>query len=178
MKLTSTASLAVVALMMAAATPSQALDVQVGGDAGLGVGVDLGGNGGNDGNSSGGLDVDLNAGADANVDGTSDGETRNNRLLGDLDANINSDTRIDLSSIDDDDSIDFVLVSDTSADVQAALDRYNERNSARDTDLTGSISGNASLMSRLQAEGHDADDVVAVTGNADGSFIVWLDSDE
>lgn len=169
MKLTSTASLAVVALLMATAAPSFAqLSVDAGG--GVNVGVDAGGNGDN-----GGISVGAGANAGANVETGGDSD-RDSRLLGGLTAAIDSDAAVDISSIGDDDNLDFVLVSDASADVSAEFERYRSRDAARNSDVSGSVSANASLMTRLQAEGHDADDVVAITGNADGSFTVWLEN--
>lgn len=58
----------------------------------------------------------------------------------------------------------------TDTSLQAALDSSGQAM----TDLHAAISGNTALIDKLTAQGYAATDVVAITSNPDGSFLVYV----
>lgn len=148
-----------VAVLMGAGSYAMAQDagVGVGVDAGAGVGVEAPG-------------VDVNVGGDANasVDATTDNSYDS------LTSTLSGSAAVDLSGVTDEASVNIVLLSSLSGDA-AAFDESMSANTEGMTTLHGTVSGNAAITAKLEAEGYSADDVVAVKSNADGSVTVYVD---
>jgi hypothetical protein len=84
----------------------------------------------------------------------------------------------DLSAIDSRSSIDIVLLSSLEgegAKNAQALDTALSRNADAIDDLHTSIKDNATLTAKLDADGYNADDVVAVSTGGEGSVFVYVD---
>lgn len=85
---------------------------------------------------------------------------------------------VDLSTVTDEANVPVVLLSSLqgNADAEAAaLDEALSANADAMTTLHANIEANAAIKAKLEADGHTADDVVAVKSNADGSIIVYVD---
>lgn len=81
---------------------------------------------------------------------------------------------VDLTKVTEQSQVMVVLLSSLSGEA-AAFDEAFKANAEANTTLHGNISGNAAIKAKLEAEGHTADDVVAVKANADGSVTVYVD---
>ncbi|MHA6693000.1 hypothetical protein [Devosia sp. A449] len=110
-----------------------------------------------------GVDVSANAGDDT---------------YGSVASSIAGSADVDLSTVADEASITIILLSSLqgNADTEAAaLDAAVAANAEAVATLHSNIEANAAIKAKLEAEGHSAEDVVAVKSNADGSVIVYVD---
>ena len=155
---------AVTSLLASVALPAVAQD------AGAGVKVETPAVNAQGGANAGGANANANAGA--NAGGVSD------NTFGSVMSSLSSSGDVDLSAINDEAKVSVVLLSalqGNAATEAAALDEALTANAEKMTTLHTNIEANAAIKAKLEAEGHTADDVVAVKSNADGSLIVYVD---
>ncbi|MHA6690617.1 hypothetical protein [Devosia sp. A449] len=120
--------------------------------------------------------VDAQVGVDANAKSNAGGVA--DETYGSVMSSIAGSADVDLSAVADEASITIILLSSLqgNADTEAAaLDEALSANAEAMTTLHSNIEANAAIKAKLEAEGHSADDVVAVKSNADGSVIVYVD---
>ncbi|HTM78629.1 MAG TPA: hypothetical protein VL133_13495 [Devosia sp.] len=156
---------AAAALLASVALPSFAQDAGVGVDAGAGVTVDT-------------PAVDAQAGANANAAANSNAGGAADNTFGSMMSSLTGSADLDLSTVTDEANITIVLLSSLqgNADTEAAaLDEALSANAEAMTTLHSNIEANAAIKAKLEADGHTADDVVALKSNADGSIIVYVD---
>ena len=116
--------------------------------------------------------VKVGADANANAAGQAD------QTYGSVVSSVAGSADVDLSTVAEDANITIVLLSSlqgNAATEAAALDEALTANADAVTKLHSNIAANAAIKAKLEADGHTADDVVAVKSNADGSVIVYVD---
>ncbi len=133
-------------------------------DTGVGIGVDV-----NSGVSVETPVVDAAVGADAAVSLDAAAESYES-----LTSSLSSSASADLSAVTDEAQISIILLSSLQGDA-TAFDQALSANAEANATLHSNIDANAAIKAKLEAEGHRADDVVAVKSNADGSVIVYVD---
>lgn len=122
--------------------------------------------------------VDAQVGAGANANAKSNAGGMADQTYGSVVSSIAGSADVDLSTVVDEASITIVLLSSLQGNAEteaAALDEALSANADAMTTLRSNIEANAAIKAKLEAEGHSADDVVAVKSNADGSIIVYVD---
>ena len=131
-----------------------------------------------------GLDTNVKAGAtgaaattgaETSVDATATGSVESNygTLISTLNANKGT---VDLRGVTADANVTFVKLSTLKAEGNVnALDNALEKNADAMTSLHASITANAALKAKIEAEKFAIDDVVAVTTGADGMITVYVD---
>jgi hypothetical protein len=135
-----------------------------------GVGVDADAEGGVSVETPAG-DVGVDAGADASAGASVDtGEHSYDSVI----ASIQGSSAVDLSAVTDEASVTIVLLSSLEGEA-SALDQALTEHEADLATLHSSIEANAAITAKLEAEGHDVEDVVAVQSQADGSVVVFVD---
>ncbi|MBE7732479.1 hypothetical protein [Devosia faecipullorum] len=87
---------------------------------------------------------------------------------------LSGSTSVDLAKVTEQSQVTIVLLSSLTGEA-GAFDKAFAANAEGNTTLHGNVSGNAAIKAKLEAEGHTADDVVAVKSNADGSVMVYVD---
>lgn len=120
------------------------------------------------------------AGAKAGVDAKAGGNASDmaDQTYGSVVSSVAGSADVDLSTVAEDANITIVLLSSlqgNAATEAAALDEALTANADAVTKLHSNIAANAAIKAKLEADGHTADDVVAVKSNADGSVIVYVD---
>ncbi|HUH76043.1 MAG TPA: hypothetical protein VLZ53_01630 [Devosia sp.] len=153
---------AVATLLASVTLPAIAQDAAAG--AGAGVKVDT-------------PAVDVQAGGNANAAANSNAGGVSDNTFGSVMSSLKSSADVDLSAVTDA-NISVVLLSSlqgNAATETAALDKALTDNADAMTKLHANLAANAAIKAKLEAEGHSADDVVAVKTNADGSLIVYVD---
>lgn len=119
-----------------------------------------------------GAKVGADVQANANAGGVAD------QTYGSVVSSVAGSADVDLSTVAEDANITIVLLSSlqgNAATEAAALDEALTANAEAVTKLHTNIAANAAIKAKLEADGHTADDVVAVKSNADGSVIVYVD---
>ena len=84
----------------------------------------------------------------------------------------------DLSGFDTDSDVTFTTLSSLQgegAENAQALDNAISENQAQIDEMRSSITANADLMAALEAEGYEAEDVVAVETDGDTGFTFYVD---
>lgn len=82
---------------------------------------------------------------------------------------------VDLSTITESSTINFVLVSDLKANGDTnALDNALKKNADQMATLKSNVETNATLKAKLASSGYTSEQVVAVLANDDGSFTVVI----
>lgn len=153
-------------LLASVTLPAMAQDAAAGAGAGAGVKVETPAV-----NVQAGADANANAAANSNAGGVSD------NTFGSVMSSLKSSADVDLSAATDA-NVTVVLLSSlqgNGATEAASLDKALTDNADAMTRLHSNIEANAAIKAKLEAEGHSADDVVAVKTNADGSVIVYVD---
>ena len=114
-------------------------------------------------------------GAETSVDATATGSVQAN--YGTLISTLNAGKGMtDLSGISADANITVVKLSTLKVEGEAnALDNAIKKNADAMSSLHASVSGNAALKAKLDADSIAVDDVVAVTTGADGAVTVYVD---
>ena len=116
---------------------------------------------------------DAAAGAKVSVNAMAKGSASN---YGSLISSLQAGKSADLSAFSDSSTISFVTVSSLKADADAkALDNALNKNASVVAGLKTSIDVNAALKAKIEAAGYSVDKVVAITAEADGSFVVYVD---
>jgi hypothetical protein len=157
---------AVATLLASITLPAMAQDAAAGAGAGAGVKVETPAV-----NVQGGANANANAAANSNAGGVSD------NTFGSVMSSMMTSADADLSAATDA-NVSVVLLSSlqgSGATEAASLDKALTDNADAMTKLHSNIEANAAIKAKLEAEGHSADDVVAVKTNADGSVIVYVD---
>jgi hypothetical protein len=157
---------AVATLLASVTLPAMAQDAAAGAGAGAGVKVETPAV-----NVQGGANANANAAANSNAGGVSD------NTFGSVMSSMMTSADADLSAATDA-NVSVVLLSSlqgNGATEAASLDKALTDNADAMTKLHSNIEANAAIKAKLEAEGHSADDVVAVKTNADGSVIVYVD---
>jgi hypothetical protein len=119
-----------------------------------------------------GVKVGADVQANANAGGVAD------QTYGSVVSSVAGSADVDLSTVAEDANITIVLLSSlqgNAATEAAALDEALTANAEAVTKLHTNIAANAAIKAKLEADGHTADDVVAVKSNADGLVIVYVD---
>jgi hypothetical protein len=151
------------ALLGATAVPALAQGVSVGTDTKAGVSAETPA-----GDAKVGVGVDASASAG----------DMSNHTYGSVISSIDGSADIDLSAVTDEADVTIVLLSSLQGNAEAeasALDEAVSANADGQAKLHANIEGNAAIKAKLEAEGHDASDVVAVKSEADGSIMVYVD---
>lgn len=151
------------ALVASIALPGLAQDA----GAGVGAGVTV---------DTPAVDAQLGAGADANAKSNAGGMS--DQTYGSVVSSVAGSADVDLSAVADEANITIVLLSSLQGNAEteaAALDEALSANAEAMTTLHSNIEANAAIKAKLEAEGHSADDVVAVKSNADGTVTVYVD---
>ena len=97
---------------------------------------------------------------------------------GSLISSLNAGKMADLATFTSTSTVNCVKVSTLKGDASAdatALDNALTKNAAQITSLKTAVGANADLKAKLEAAACPIDKVVAVTTEADGSFIVYID---
>lgn len=118
------------------------------------------------------------AGAKVGADVKANAGGMSDQTYGSVVSSIAGSADVDLSTVAEDANITIVLLSSlqgNAATEAAALDEALSANADAVTKLHTNIAANAAIKTKLEADGHTADDVVAVKSNADGSVTVYVD---
>ena len=97
---------------------------------------------------------------------------------GSLISSFNAGKMADLATFTSTSTVHCVKVSALKGDASAdatALDKALTKNAAQVTSLKTAVGANADLKAKLEASTCPIDQVVAVTTEADGSFVVYID---
>jgi hypothetical protein len=84
----------------------------------------------------------------------------------------------DLATFTDTSTVKFVTVSSLQAEASAdpaALDNALSKNASAVASLKTSVDANAELKAKIEGAGYTTDKVLAITTEADGSFVVYID---
>lgn len=159
----------IAALLASSAVPAIAQDaaVGVGVDAGAGVSAE-----------TPALDAEAGAGVDASANAAANASDMADNNYGSVVAALKSNADFDFTAVTEDTEITIVLLSSLKGEAEnnaAALDNELAANADAQADLSASISENAAIMAKLEAEGYAAEDVVTLKTKADGSVIVYVD---
>lgn len=157
-------SAAVAALLGASALPAISQDAGISVDASAGAGVNV-------------QSPDATAGSTVNAGASITTDAPSN-TYGVVASSVAGSASVDLSGITDEASVSIVLLSSLEGDATtdgALLDDAMTASAESMAAFHAKIEGNAAIKAKLEAEGHSADDVVAVTSNADGTLTVYVD---
>jgi len=140
-------------------------------DAGVGAGVDATLDASEDG-------VAVDTGLDVNANASANASDAADNTFGSVMASLDAAAAVDLSAVTESTQISVIALSSLqgqAAEESAALDAALQAHAEAHPSLHGQVQTNAAIMAKLQAEGYDADDVVALKAKADGSIIVYVD---
>jgi hypothetical protein len=112
------------------------------------------------------------AAASTAVDATTTGSIGN---YGSLISSMNAGAKVDLSSVTDASTVNFVKVSTLTDADPAAIDAALKTKADAMTTLHADIEANAALKAKLEAAGYSTGDVLAVEAGADGALTVYID---
>lgn len=112
------------------------------------------------------------AAAGAAVDATTTGSIGN---FGSLISSMNAGAKVDLSTVTDASTVNFVKVSALTDADPAAIDAALKTKADAMTTLHADIEANAALKAKLEAAGYTTDKVLAVETGADGALTVYID---
>lgn len=120
-----------------------------------------------------GVNVDAGAGAGAGVSVDAVGTPSFSSLI----TALNAGSSVDFSAVTETTEIRIVKLStlEGSDEDQTALDAALQTNAAARTTLQSNLEGNAIIKSKLDAEGVTAGDALAVSSEADGSLVIYID---
>lgn len=141
-----------------------------------------------------GMEADTETGMDAEAETGMDAEaeTGTTEMSSDDEAKLNygslistlrsgSDASVDLETIDDTAEIETVKLSEFQGEAASnakALDKALESNAEELAATREAVSANATIGALLEAEGFTADDVIAVSSDADGAVQIIVDDRE
>lgn len=157
----------IAALLASSAVPAIAQDAAV--DAGVDAGAAVS-------TETPAVDANAAAGVDASANANAGGMADNN--YGSVVAALKGNADFDFTAVTEETDITIVLLSSLQGEAEtsgAALDNELAANADAQADLSASISENAAIMAKLEAEGYAAEDVVTLKTKADGSVIVYVD---
>lgn len=130
--------------------------------------------------------VQVNAGAGTTVDAGAAGANVNAGVsasaatdtFGSVISSVKTSADTDLSMVKEDTSVSIILLSSLKADgdmTAQSLDEALSTNGDAATKLHANVDANAALKAKIEAAGYKVDDVVAVSTQADGTLIVYID---
>lgn len=122
-------------------------------------------------------DVSTDA-SSAPTEGPLDAQITTDNSYASLIAAINANEAVDLSAVTDEAKVSIVLVSTLTGDATtegAALDAAVTAQTEALTTLRADATANAVINAKLTAEGHTADDIVAIRTDASGNTLVYVD---
>lgn len=122
--------------------------------------------------AAGAVKSTTSAAAGAAVDATTTGSIGN---FGSLISSMNAGARVDLSSVTDASTVNFVKVSTLTEADPAAIDAALKTKAEAMTTLHADIEANAALKAKLEAAGYSSGDVLAVETSADGALTLYID---
>ena len=114
----------------------------------------------------------------APTEGPLDAQITPDNSYASLIAAINANEAVDLSAVTDEAKVSIVLVSSLTGDATtegAALDAAVTAQTEALTTLRADATANAVINAKLTAEGHTADDIVAIRTDASGNTLVYVD---
>jgi len=107
-----------------------------------------------------------------------DAQITGDNSYGSLIAAINANASVDLSGVTDDTKVHIVLVSTLEGDAAtegAALDAALAAQAGALATLRTDATANAAINAKVTAQGHAADDIVAIRTDASGNTLVYVD---
>lgn len=125
---------------------------------------------------AGGTDVNGTVGVSADANASAGAMDASGQTLDGVIASLQSSADVDLSAVTDATSVNLVLLSSLEGAANAqALDDALSSNADAQARLHANVEANAALKARIEAAGHAVDDVVAVSAQADGTVVVYID---
>ena len=112
------------------------------------------------------------AAASTAVDATTTGSIAN---FGSLISSMNAGAKVDLSSVTEASTVNFVKVSTLTKADPAAIDAALKTKADAMTSLHAGIEANAALKAKLEAAGYSSGDVLAVETGANGALTIYID---
>jgi hypothetical protein len=124
------------------------------------------------------LSTEVSGDVSAPTEGPLDAQITTDNSYASLIAAINANEAVDLSAVTDEAKVSIVLVSTLTGDAAtegAALDAAVAAQAEALTTLRADATANAVINAKLAAEGHTADDIVAIRTDASGNTLVYVD---
>jgi hypothetical protein len=92
-----------------------------------------------------------------------------------LETSLNAGTMINLSTVTEASTVNFVTVSSLQGYDPAALDTSLSSKTEAMASLRTNVEANAALKAKLEAAGYSSDDVLAIQSGADGALTIYID---
>ena len=124
------------------------------------------------------LSTEVSGDVSAPTEGPLDAQITSDNSYASLIAAITASEAVDLSAVTDEAKVSIVLVSTLSGDAAtegAALDAAVAAQADALVTLRADATANAAISAKLGADGHTAEDVVAIRTDASGNVLVYVD---